>query len=164
MAENKSNRKHKDPKTGRFIPIHGFAHEPEYYVWLAIKNRCGNPKHTQYKWYGGRGITVCKRWRLVKNFFADMGRRPSSEYTIERKDNDGPYCKQNCIWATREEQGRNKRNNHFATYAGETKTLSEWARLFKMNRRSLALRLERHWSIEKALHTPMRQLGHSCKK
>jgi len=88
---------------------HGLRNIPEYRVWLNIRNRCNNPRTPAYKNYGARGIKVCPEWDDFAVFIADMGRRPSPELTVERKDNDKGYSKQNCKWATRLEQARNSR-------------------------------------------------------
>jgi hypothetical protein len=85
---------------------------PEYRSWQMMKNRCLNPKAEDFKYYGGRGITVCKKWMRFEGFLEDMGRRPSPLHTLERKNNNKVYCKRNCKWATRKEQARNRGAYH----------------------------------------------------
>lgn len=88
---------------------HGFSRTPEYECWGAMKERCYNIKNKQYNDYGGRGITVCKRWLDFQNFYSDLGKRPSNKHSIERINNDGNYEPSNVTWATRKEQQRNQR-------------------------------------------------------
>ena len=82
---------------------------PEYRSWQMMKNRCMNPRAIDFAYYGGRGITVCKKWRdSFEAFLADMGRRPSLLHTLDRKDGSKNYTPSNCRWATRQEQARNR--------------------------------------------------------
>jgi hypothetical protein len=143
---------------------HGYAkhlemgqQRPEYYIWASMIQRCTNPKARQYADYGGRGIKVCARWRLFDSFLADMGPRPEgkhpsgrAKYTIERKDNDGDYTPNNCVWATYKQQARNKKNARMITYRGKTKPLAVWAEELGLDYKAAHRRLDRGWTVSRA--------------
>lgn len=98
---------------------HGLSRTPEYSVWRRMVLRCHDPLDLNYPGYGGRGITVCDEWRAsFEIFLRDIGNRPGSNLSLERKDNDGPYAPWNCIWATREAQSRNRRSNNMFIVKG----------------------------------------------
>src|SRR5215210_7372804 len=88
---------------------HGLRYTPEYKVWNNMHTRCRNPKFRYFKDYGGRGITVCERWKRLENFYADMGPRPTPTHSIDRIDVNGNYEPSNCRWATPTQQVLNRR-------------------------------------------------------
>ncbi len=135
---------------------HGMRWTSEYSTWHDIKDRCGNPKNSGYKHYGGRGIRVCKRWiKSFQNFIFDMGLKPSSKSSIERKNNNGNYAPKNCRWATMKEQAQNRRGVIKIKYLGKIKSLSEWCSDLGLNRGLIRSRIRRQgWSFECAILTP----------
>jgi hypothetical protein len=128
---------------------------PEYRTWLHMRNRCLNEKDPNYKYHGGRGITIDPRWDRYENFLEDMGRRPSPKHSIERKKNELGYSKENCEWAVHLTQCNNRRSNKPLTYNGRTQTRSEWAREMHMKPATLGYRIKAGWSVERALLTPV---------
>jgi len=113
--------------------------------------RCDDAKCKSYPYYGGRGITVCDRWRQFENFLADMGKRPRG-MSIERKDNDGNYEPGNCKWATRSEQARNTRRTVHVTVAGRTMRLRTACEERGLSYNMVRQRLQTYgWSVERAL-------------
>ena len=135
---------------------HGMHNTPEYETWCAMIKRCNNEKCDSYKNYGGRGITVCNEWLDFEKFYADMGNRPKNS-TIERINVNGNYEPCNYKWATKKEQGRNKRTNRLIEFRGSTRCLSELAEQYKINMKTLWARLKSGWSMEKALTVPIRK-------
>lgn len=116
---------------------HGKTNTPEFNVWKHMLSRCHNANNKSFKNYGGRGIAVCDQWRKsFEMFLSDVGPRPSVQHSIERIDNNGNYEAANCKWATRIEQGSNKRNNVMVTIEGVEKTISEWARNYGVDPRT----------------------------
>lgn len=118
---------------------------PEYRSWKAMKSRCYSPANAESGGYQRKGIQVCERWRDdFDAFMRDMGPMPAPGYTLERIDNDGDYCPENCKWAHRSEQSRNRGSFHKEfTYQGETKMLKDWARHFGIKYTTLYQRIYR---------------------
>lgn len=126
-----------------------------YKVWGAIKRRCFNYKDAAYERYGGRGITMCKRWsESYEAFIEDMGHRPSANHSIDRIDNEGNYEPGNCRWATSKEQGRNTRRTIFITI-GERKSLAEWCEVYGIKSATVRSRIKKGWPAERAVTTPL---------
>ncbi len=147
IARNKSRTKHGHCVDGSRTGI--------YETWCNIISRCIYPGDKRYKDYGGRGITVCKRWKKFNNFLTDMGKIPKG-CQIDRIDNDGNYCKSNCRWATPKQNSRNKRNNRFMTHNRKTQCLSAWSEEVGIHRATIVDRISRGWSISEALTEPVR--------
>lgn len=112
---------------------HGMSKAPEYDIYIAMHQRCYNPKCKAYKNYGQAGIRVCDRWHSFENFIADMGSRPSKKLTLERKTSKGDYCPDNCIWADRLTQNNNTSRNRKFTVGGEYLSVSQLARSHGLN-------------------------------
>lgn len=129
---------------------------PEWKVWAGIKSRCYNTSRKDYPRYGGRGITICERWlESFENFYEDMGPRPIEDkvrFSLDRKNNDLGYYKENCRWATDKEQANNRRKNVFLEYNGKTKTMSQWAEIFGIKQSILGKRIRNGWSVKDALN------------
>lgn len=140
---------------------HGHAREPEYKIWHGILERCLNQKAAGYHNYGGRGIVVCQAWRhSYEQFVADVGKRPTPEHSIDRIDNDGNYEPENCRWATTKEQAANRRlpkRRDAIEHHGRKQSVSQWAQEYGLKVETLAMRLKRGWSFEKALTTQLRR-------
>lgn len=143
---------------------HGYKtagkYSPEYSIWMNLRMRCNNPGNNRYALYGARGIRVCARWEEdFLNFLEDMGRRPSPDHSIDRVNNDGDYTPDNCRWATRKEQCRNRRSSKFLSFKGETKTVAEWSELLGVSQGTLHARMKAGWAVEAALTTPVRGMA-----
>ncbi len=149
MATGNSTRHPANYKGGYSRP-----YTREYKTWQSMRGRCNDPNDPYYARYGGRGITICDRWRIFTNFLADMGPRPAG-HTIDRIDNDGDYCPENCRWATATDQQRNTRQNRRITYNGRTQCLTAWAEEYGIKPHTLTARLKRGWIVHQALTIPV---------
>lgn len=143
-----SHRRHGHARVGKESPTHC--------SWRAMLDRCENPKSPSWQWYGAQGISVCAWWQSFENFLTDMGERPSKEYTIERKDRTLSYCPENCCWATRKDQGRNRSPNLLLAYQEQTLPLITWAEITGIDSGCIRSRLRYGWTVEQALSTPSR--------
>lgn len=130
-----------------------------YRSWLSMIQRCEYPKHLHFDNYGGRGIKICDRWRQsYENFLADMGPRPDG-CSIDRIDSNGNYEPDNCKWANRQTQNRNRRDNVLITFQGRTQCLKDWAKELGIGYGTLTTRFFRlKWPIED-LFEPTRPTG-----
>lgn len=140
---------------------HGLAHTPTYNTWASMLARCNNPKSDKYNYYGGRGIKVCERWQHFALFLQDMGERPSKGYSLDRLDNNGDYEPENCRWASKRTQSRNRNSNIVVEYQGLSLCLTEWAERLDVSYETLRQRIQRYgWSVEKAFNDPVRPREH----
>lgn len=145
---------------------HGFARScgelPEYSAWSMTRQRCENPNQRDYKYYGGRGIRVCERWKNFSNFIDDMGPRPPG-YTLERVNNDLDYGPENCVWAPRRAQTKNRRITNLLTCWGQTKTFSEWSDITGIAYSTIKARVKRlGYPPEIALTKPVKEGQRPC--
>lgn len=138
------------------LKTHGMAKTPEYRSWAAMLSRCSDKNNSNYHNYGGRGLTVSRRWKSFANFLHDMGPRPSLKYSLDRINNDKGYSAKNCKWSTKKEQGNNKRSNRIVTFNGITGTVSQICDMLSLKKQNaISARLILGWSIEKAFTTPV---------
>jgi hypothetical protein len=117
---------------------------PLYDTWKTMIRRCSDPKFKDWHLYGGKNppIKVCDRWMTLNNFIIDMYPRPKG-HTLERKNSNGDYEKDNCKWATSKEQGRNTRRNHYIEIEGRRLTIAEWAEIAGIKYFTLFMRIKR---------------------
>jgi hypothetical protein len=144
-------------EAGRSTKTHGLSASPTYACWSHMKQRILNPRCARYPLYGGRGLTICDRWRdSFANFLADMGEKPDG-LCLERIDNNKGYFPGNCKWATQKEQVRNTRVTTFINFRGEIKATTEWAEIYRIHPRTLRQRIVVGWAVEKALTAPVQR-------
>lgn len=171
MNDSTPTRPDSDSASPSYVHGHARKHgeSPTYRTWMALRNRCLNPRQENYYKHGGRGIKVCAAWSGSHGFpvfLADVGEKPEGDYSLDRVDNDGHYscghCEEctangwpmNCRWATRFEQGSNKRNNRTFEYNGRRYTIAEAVREFGIPRGTLLNRQRRGWTGEQIVNQP----------
>lgn len=138
---------------------HGYALQGNksrtYKIWIGMRSRCNSPGNPGFKNYGGRGITCDSRWNSFVEFLKDMGEAPLG-LSIERKDNELGYSRENCCWATRKQQARNTRKNHFIEFQGKRLCMGEWAEITGLTKGRIYSRLARGWPVGRTLTEPSR--------
>jgi hypothetical protein len=148
--------------SGKHLYKHGMSSWPEYRTWKAMKDRCYRTSHVAFGRYGGVGIAVCDRWRnSFPNFIEDMGRKPSSDHTLDRINNNGNYEPSNCRWATYREQRYNQNSRvHFIEVFGERLPITKAAKKYGIPRQRLSSRIHAGWASEDAVTTKPTPNGH----
>lgn len=136
---------------------HGGHGTVTYKRWKSMNQRCTNPAASNFKHYGGRGVTICERWRAsFAAFLADMGECPGAHMTLDRLDNSKGYEPGNCRWATMAEQNRNRSHCVMLTHNGITQNITDWAIALGMRPQTLTERLRLGWTPERALTQPIK--------
>lgn len=133
---------------------HGQSKSRIYNIWFSMKSRCYKVKDHSYSRYGGRGIIVCDEWRNNFQSFYDwaIANGYHEDRSIDRINNNGNYCPENCRWVDFNVQNNNTNRNHYVTYNGETLTIAQWSKKRGINKNTLHSRLTKYgWSIERAL-------------
>lgn len=147
--------RHEVLKAGVHPKTHGQSNRKkptsEYWAWGAMKRRCNVASDKMYPHYGGRGIYVCDRWLRFENFFSDMGKKPSRSHSLERINNDGPYSRENCRWATKKEQASNTRGNVILNVMGKQMLLRDVAVLFGLDQGVISKRMKSGLSVMEAV-------------
>lgn len=138
---------------GNSNKTHGMSNTRIYRIWKGLRNRCENENIPQYSDWGGRGITVCDEWRNFKPFYEwAMSHGYSDDLSIDRIDNNGNYCPENCRWVTEKEQALNRRSNIYLTHDGVTKHISEWDKVIGSKKSGrVRARLNAGWSVADAV-------------
>lgn len=138
---------------------HGKSDTRLYEIWTDMKQRCLNPNQKNYKYYGGRGITICKEWLddFINFYDWAMENGYQDKLTIDRIDVNGKYEPNNCRWVTMETQLRNTRRNHFIEINGERHTIAEWARIYEINPQTINSRIRKGVSEQNAILLPVKR-------
>ena len=141
---------------------HGNSKSSEYHTWQSLRDRCLNPKNKMYKHYGARGISVCSEWlNSFENFYKDMGNKPTCKHSIDRINNNGNYCLENCRWVTQKVQVNNSRLARKITHPVTKESLccSDWSKRLRGNRQLVSARINTYgWSEERAITTMVNKI------
>jgi|1185.fasta_scaffold103759_4 hypothetical protein len=141
---------------------HGLSRTPAYSSWCLMHRRCDgrDPRSDSYL---AKGVQVCDRWSDFELFLEDMGQPPPG-MTLGRKDNDGPYCKENCRWETDTQQQRNRSDTVWLTAFGQSRPVADWAGDLGCELQVIKRRLEDKWSVGDAVSKPLRSGGYKKKQ
>lgn len=148
-------------KASMRLKTHGMSSTNLYTTWANIRKRCEDPSSQDYRYYGSRGISVCKEWHDSEVFISwALASGYKQGLTIDRINNNGNYCPENCRWVDRKTQSRNSRKNYLITFRGETHCISEWSEITNIDQNTIRCRIRRYgWDIERALTTPTRKFN-----
>ena len=137
---------------GKQNRTHGKTKERIYNIWRSMVQRCRDANHTNYPSYGSRGIQVCDEWaNSFDAFYYDMGEPPSEHHTLDRRDTNGHYNRENCRWVTMDVQQNNRRNNVKVTVNGKTQSVAAWARERGIPEGTIRYRLKHGWTHVEAI-------------
>ena len=136
---------------------HGMTNTRLFRIWSGIKHRCYIESDYHYKWYGMRGITMCDEWKgdFMAFYNWSMANGYCDNLSIDRIDNDGNYCPENCRWVSQSEQTRNQCRNIMLTYNGETLCAADWAKKTGISDSTIYWRKKHGWSDERILSEPV---------
>lgn len=144
----------KDNKKPRTIK-HGQYKTSEFKAWQSMIQRCYNTNSHNFKLYGGRGITVCDKWRdSFESFLQDIGKKPSKKHQLDRINNNANYTPDNCRWSTPQQNSNNRRNTIYVLFNNELVTISDLSKRYNINNNILRSRIKRGWSVKQALTKP----------
>ncbi|MBQ7844982.1 MAG: hypothetical protein IJ392_02395 [Clostridia bacterium] len=133
----------------------GHSRSRLYATWRGMRSRCEDPRHTKYRFYGGRGITVCEEWKDFLTFREwALSNGYTDELTIDRIDSDKGYSPDNCRWLTMKEQANNRSSNRLLNYQGKQYTVAQFAEAFHLRYHTVMNRIKAGWSPDKIIHTP----------
>ncbi len=133
---------------------HHMSRTRPYRIWMGMRSRCDNSSQPVYKYYGARGVHYCPEWSTFEGFWKDMQPGYVPDKTLDRVDNDGNYCPENCVWATNKEQSQHKTNNALLTYNGQTMNITQWSLKLGLPRSMLYGRKALGWSDQETIETP----------
>lgn len=151
---------HRYDKGREQLTTHGLSNTRLHGIWKTMRQRCNNPNNPSYPNYGGRGISICPEWDDFKCFYDwAMLNGYKDGLQIDRINNNGNYCPENCRWADEKIQSNNRRSNTWLECRGERHTVAEWSDLTGIKQSTILVRMTKYgWSVEQALFTPVRKL------